>query len=98
MPAEAHQLGPSVQAHDVVDLLCLLLADQPFDDPAGATLSALGVDDEGLSALWDAVCEEFAERTLGPDLEAGVLDVSMTLADAAVAMAALLTSSSGDDD
>lgn len=89
MPAETHQLGCEVGPGRVLDLLLALLGDPPEADP-GPTLASLGVDDEALSALWDAVCEEFAEGSLGPELEPGVLAVTMTLADAATSMARLL--------
>lgn len=94
MPAETHQLGCHASAEEILDLLLALLGD-PGDD-GGSILHSLGVDDEGLSALWDAVCEEFAERTVGPELEPGTLVASMTLEAAARAMAMLLAAM-GDD-
>ena len=96
MPAETHQVGHAGGAEDVFELLCVLLADDTDEDPATATLSTLGVDAEDLGALWDAVCEEFAERSLGPELEPDVLDPSMTLEAAALTMAAVLMAAASD--
>lgn len=47
-------------------------------------------DDEAPSALWEAVCEGFAERSIGPGLEPGAHEVAMALGDAPRAMARLL--------
>lgn len=94
-PAETHQLGHQVAAEDVLDLLLALLG-ECADVRGDWTLASLGVDDEALSALWDAVCEEFAERTLGPELDPGTLEETMTLEAAAQLMARLLAES-GDD-
>jgi hypothetical protein len=89
VPAETHQLGRNVDGEAVLELLCALL------EGAGhmarhLTLEDVGVDDEDLPALWDSVCEEFAERSLGPDLELGSLETSMTLDAAAAVMAEIL--------
>ena len=89
MPAETHQLGGEVDSRNVLELLLALLED-PAPTDGCSTLASLGVDDEGLFALWDAVCEEFAERSVGPELEPGVLRVSMTLEVASTVMAKLL--------
>ena len=90
MSAETHQHGRVVGTDEVLDLLCLLLADGPVEDPSTVTLHTAGVDDEGLDVLWDTVFEEFAERTLGAGLSPGNLHRSMSLAEAAAVMAALL--------
>ncbi len=63
-----------------------------------ATLASLGVDDEDLFDLWEAVCEEVAERTVGPDIELEELGTAMTLQEAASAMAELLGGDRDDDD
>ncbi|HZU79458.1 MAG TPA: hypothetical protein VE991_06040 [Acidimicrobiales bacterium] len=94
MPAETHQLGRHASAEEIFDLLLALLGGA--GDEGGSTLESLGVDDDGLGALWDAVCEEFAERTVGPELEPGTLAGSMTLEAAAHTMA-LLLAEMGDD-
>jgi hypothetical protein len=94
MPAETHQLGCHAGPQEVLDLLRALLGD-PADN-GDATLASLGVDDEELAALWDAVCEEFAERTIGPELEPGTLSASMTLDAAAHTLARLLAETSDD--
>jgi hypothetical protein len=96
MPAETHQLGCSVDAEGLLALLCMLLDDPPVDQTGIITFASLGVDAEGLSAPWEAVCEEFGERTLGLEIDWNVLEVSMTLEAASTAMAKLL--GAGDDD
>jgi len=99
MPAETHQHGRAVDTKAVLDFLCALLSDE--DDVAeDAVLSGLGVDIASLIALWSAVCEDFAERTVGPELGPADLDPQMTVAEAAEAMAALLahTETESEDD
>jgi len=77
-------------------LLSALLGDDGIV-PEGATLASLGIDgDPALWDLWDAVREEFGERTLGPDDGAEVLDPAMTVAAAAATMAERIASR-GDD-
>lgn len=88
MPAETHQLGRDFDARDVL----ALLGDRALTD-SGRTLASFGFDDQGLAALWEAVCEEFAERSLGPELEPGTVEVSMTIDAAAATMATLLDDS-----
>ena len=95
MPAETHQLGGEVDSQNVLELLLALLEDPARTDGC-STLASLGVDDEGLLALWDAVCEEYAERSLGPELEPGVLRVSMTLEVASTIMAKLVVARRDD--
>lgn len=90
MPAETHQRGGNADPEEVVVLLFALLGDRVPDAPEEITLASLGVDEYALGDLWDAVREEFGERTLGPtDLEE-VLDPSLTVEAAAAAMARLL--------
>ena len=95
MPAETHQLGREPDAEHVLVLLQTLL-----DDPTGgageASLASLGVDDAGLVDLWEVVCEELCERTLGPEIDDGDLDPSMSLRTAAEVMTRLLGMEPGD--
>ena len=97
MPAETHRLGCNADAKDVAALLWMLLDDPDAHDPNAATrtLAELGVDAADLMDLWAAVCEEFGERPLGPELDPGVLELDMTIEAAAAAMADLLAG--GDD-
>ncbi|MGH8996974.1 MAG: hypothetical protein ACRDYB_13265 [Acidimicrobiales bacterium] len=97
MPAETHRLGSRATVEDVLVLLGALLGDEGLDDPDHATLAALGVDKEGLVDLWEAVCEEFCERTLGPDLDPDVIGLDMSVTAAAAAMAALVASGPDGD-
>lgn len=88
MPAETHQGGRPTTEDDVLSLLYGLL-----DDPAGGeetTLAEVGIDEAGVALLWDAVCEEFAERSLAPELDPELVDPAMTLRATARTMAALL--------
>ena len=88
MPAETHQQGRAADAETISVLLGALLSD---DDVADDTvLSDLGVGADDLGDLWDAVREELAERTVGPELDPSDLDPQMTVAAAALAMASLL--------
>jgi hypothetical protein len=96
MPAETHQHGGPVDTTTVLDLLRTLLSEE--DDVAEDTvLSDLGVDIAKLIALWTAVCEEFAERTVRPELDPADLDPQMTVAEAAEVMATLLTRTNSED-
>jgi hemoglobin len=61
------------------------------------TLSSLGVDGHGVSALWDAVREELGERSMGPVDDTDELDPTMTISAAATAMARLLSSECDSD-
>jgi len=96
MPAETHQQGRTTDAESVLDLLRFLLSDQGDGAGEDVTLSELGVDADSLAVLWDAVRDEFAERTVGPEIDLGDLDPSTTLAAAANTMASLLEGA--DDD
>ena len=88
MPAETHQQGRTADAETISVLLGALLSD---DDVAeGTVLSDLGVGADDVGDLWDAVREELAERTVGPELDPSDLDPQMTVAEAAKAMASLL--------
>lgn len=65
MPAETHQLSEPPTLDDIVDFLASLLD----TDPTAASTTSLveaGVCDElALLHLWQAVAEEYGERTLG---------------------------------
>jgi hypothetical protein len=63
-------------------------------ESGGTTLADLGVDGDGVVDLWQAVCEEYGERTLSPEIEADVVEPAMTVTAAAAAMAAVLAGSS----
>ena len=89
MPAETHQQGRTADAETISVLLGALLSGD--DDIAEDTaLSDLGIGVDDLGDLWDAVREELAERTVGPELDPSDLDPQMTVAAAALAMASLL--------
>lgn len=97
MPAETHQHGRSVGCEDIIVLLSTLLDLKLGAISRDATLRSLGLeDDPALWDLWDAVREEFGERTIGPD-EVEALDLNMTLEEAAVAMARLLAPRDGKE-
>ena len=89
MPAETHQHGRTADAETVTMLLCTLLSDDD-EITEDAVLSDLGVGADDFGDLWDAVREELAERTVGPELDPSDLDPQMTVAEAAEAMATLL--------
>ena len=93
MPAETHQLGCSANSVDVAALLWVLLGDPDThnSNPATRTLADLGVDAAGLMDLWAAVCEEFGEPSLEPEIDPGALDPTMTVTAAAATMASLLS-------
>ena len=95
MPAESHRLGGATRKEDVLSLLRMLLGDPDVDDCEGTSLAEFGVDTEGLMDLWAAVCEEFGERSLGPEIDPGDLDPAMSVGSAAATMADLLVR--GDD-
>ena len=97
MPAETHQRGRTADAETISVLLGALLSD---DDVADDTvLSDLGISADDVGDLWDAVREELAERTVGPELDPSDLDPQMTVAEAAQAMASLLAGvGDGEDD
>jgi hypothetical protein len=72
--------------------LLQVLLDPPEASESGtATLADLGIDDAGALDLWQAVCEEFGERTLGSEVDPDLFDPTMTVVAAAAAMAAQLT-------
>jgi hypothetical protein len=91
MPGETHQIGYDIDADSVLALLQVLLGLSEVDVTGDTTLAGLGIDDYGAMDLWQAVCEEFSERTLGPEIDPDLFDPAMTVATAAAAMAAELT-------
>ncbi|HVC71127.1 MAG TPA: hypothetical protein VNC61_12805 [Acidimicrobiales bacterium] len=97
MPAETHQVGREANSAEVRALLWMLLGDRAVEDPdaANGTLAELGVDAVGVMDLWAAVCEEFGDRSLGPEIDLDALDPNMTVTVAAATMARLLR---GPDD
>jgi len=98
MPAKTHQHGRTADAETISLLLCALLSDED-EITEDAVLSDLGVGADDFGALWDAVREELAERTVGPELDPSDLEPQVTVAEAAEAMAALLAGAGdGDDD
>lgn len=96
MPAETHQRSGPVDACEVLVLLSSLLNNADIDAAASTTLLELGVDEATTGDLWDTVCEELAERTVGPELEPDTFDPSMTLEVTARVMATLLMSDAVD--
>jgi hypothetical protein len=68
MPAETHQRSEAVDVGTVLDLLsCVVGLDAPR--AADAPLAELELDDDlSILHLWDAVVEEYGERSVG-DLE-----------------------------
>ena len=106
MPAETRRHGRTAGAATVAVLLRALLSDKG-DVAADSALSNLGVGAHDIGALRDAVNEEPAERTVGPDLDPSDLDPSnldpsnldpsdldpqLTAAESAETMVSLLTS------
>jgi hypothetical protein len=82
MPAETHQQHPTDGAAQLLDLMTSLLA------PSGRAVSPTdpldlhGLDDEPLQwALWDAVAEEFGERSVAEAGDPDDLDDIETLGD-----------------
>lgn len=98
MPAETHQFGRVVDPAIVAEYLHALLDDESDSDEAGVALAAFGVHDEDIEWLWEAVCDEFAERTLGPELEPGLIVPDLTIDEAAARIAAVLGRGSRDAD
>ena len=92
MPLETRQLAGDTGISKVAALLWMLLGDPDVKDSnvASRTLAECGVDAGGVLDLWAAVCEEFGERSLEPEIEPGALDPNMTVTTAAATMANLL--------
>ena len=96
MPAETHQQGRTTDAEGVLELLRILRGDQGDGVEEDVPLSALGVDADTIGSPWDAVRDELAERTVGPEIDLGDAEPLMTLVAAAKTMASLLEGA-GDD-
>jgi hypothetical protein len=90
MPGETHQVIPGIGPDAVMALLQVLLDPPDGDDSNIVTLADLGIDGGDAWDRWQAVCEEFGERTLGSEIDPDLLDPTMTVAAAAAAMAAEL--------
>jgi hypothetical protein len=90
MPGETHQINQDIDSDTVMALFQVLLDPPDGDDSGAATLADLGIDGRGALDLWQAVCEEFGERTLGSEIDPDLLDPTMTVVTAAAAMAAEL--------
>lgn len=90
MPGETHQISHNIDADAIMALLQVLLDPPEDSESGGTTLADLGIDDDEALDLWQAVCEEFGERTLGSEIDPDLLDPTMTVAAAAAAMAAEL--------
>lgn len=93
MPGETHQIIQDIDPDTVMALLQVLLDPPEGDESGTVTLADLGIDDDGALDLWQAVCEEFGERTLGSEIDPDLLDPTMTVVTAAAAMAAKLANS-----
>ena len=68
MPAETHQFIEDLDVDKVLELLVILVGvdAEPTDDPGGIDLGPLGLDDDGTALhLWEAVEEEYGERSVG---------------------------------
>jgi hypothetical protein len=91
MPGETHQIGYDIDVDSVLELLQVLLGPSEVDETGSTPLSDLGIDDYGVMDLWQAICEEFGERTLGPEIDPDLIYPAMTVAAAAGAMAAQLS-------
>jgi hypothetical protein len=93
VPAETHSHHELAGPDAVLDLLANLL---DLDGDVGSIeLAELGVDDDlGLFSLWEAVCGELAERTVG---ELDVDDARVrTLGDLAAVFALALRQTADD--
>lgn len=89
MPAETHQYTRTADTETVTMLLCTLLSDDD-DITEDTVLADLRLDIADLGDLWDAVREELADRTVGPEVDLGEFDPQMTVSEAARVMASLL--------
>jgi hypothetical protein len=92
MPAETHRHGSGPNPDEITELLWSLVEDAELKPPEAAdrTLAELGVDAVGLLDLWEAVCEEFGERSLGPEFDPTLFELTMTPEAAGRVMANLL--------
>jgi len=96
MPVETRQLGGDTNISKVTALLWMLLGDPDVEDSSVASKTRrVRRRRRGVLDLWAAVCEEFGERSLKPEIELGAFTPAMTVATAAATMANLLAR--GDD-
>jgi hypothetical protein len=65
MPAETHQHVARADTEQLIDLVVALVAPDDSERPhRDASLNEVGLADEALRwALWDAIVEEFGERS-----------------------------------
>jgi hypothetical protein len=93
MPSETHRHTSDVSTDDIAELLWSLVEDTELESPEAEdrSLVEFGVDAVGLLDLWEAVCEEFGERSLGQEFDPTVFESTMTVRAAAGVMAILLT-------
>ena len=97
MPAETHLHGKTADTETVTMLLCTMLSDDD-DVTEDTVLADLGLDTADLGALWDAVRDELADRTVGPEVDLGELDLQMTVSEAARVIASFLAEAGGRHD
>ena len=99
MPAETHQRGRLAGRDEIHTLPSVLLGGSSGEVTEDTILASLGVDDEpALWDPWDAVREEFGERTIGTVDPGEALDPTMTVGEAAASMARLLAPDGGEGD
>jgi hypothetical protein len=81
MPADTDQCRYRPDTEEVRARLWMLPGNPDADDPLATTktFTELGVDADGLWDMWAAVCEEFGEHSLGPEIDPGVLNPGMTV-------------------
>ena len=92
MPAETHRHGSGANVDEIAQPLWSLVEDAELEPPETEerTLAELGVDAVGLLDLWEAVCEEFGERSPGPEFNPTLFELTMTPEAAGQVMANLL--------
>lgn len=75
MPAETHQHHPDDGAEQLLELITMLVAPTGRPMDLDDALAGHGLDDEPVQwALWDAVAEEFGERSVAEAGDADDLD------------------------
>lgn len=76
MPAETHRHGSGVTPEEIAELLWSLVEDSELDpsEAEGRSLAELGIDAVAMLDLWEAVCGEFGERSLGPEFGSSLLE------------------------
>jgi hypothetical protein len=98
MPSETHRHTSDVSTDEIAELLWSLVEDPELEsrEAEDRYLAELGVDAVGLLDLWEAVCEEFGERSLGPEFDPTLFESTMTVRTAAGVMATLLSRQAAD--